>query len=66
MPLSIGLRIQKLMDLCESEANLVYVVSYKTARATGRIPVLKNNNKSHQVVQAFNPSTQVAEGGVSL
>ena len=47
---------------CSTELTL----TYRTARATGRIPVLKNNNKSHQVVQAFNPSTQVAEGGVAL
>ena len=47
----------------EFKASLFYRVSYRTARATQRIPVLKNNNKSHQVVQAFNPSTQVAEGG---
>ena len=52
--------------ISEFKASLFYRVSYRTARATQRIPVLKNNNKSHQVVQAFNPSTQVAEGGVAL
>ena len=29
----------------EFKASLFFRVSYKTARATGRIPVLKNNNK---------------------
>ena len=52
--------------ISEFKASLFYRVSYRTTRATWRIPVLKNNNKSHQVVQAFNPSTQVAEGGVAL
>jgi hypothetical protein len=39
------------VDLYESKASLVYRVSYKTARATQRNPVLKkenNNNKTKQ------------------
>ena len=33
------------MDLCKSEASLVYRVSSRTARATQRNPVLKNQKK---------------------
>lgn len=33
------------MDLCEFEAILVYTVSYRTAKATKRNPVLKKQQK---------------------
>jgi hypothetical protein len=37
---------QRQVNLCEFEANLVYTVSPRTARATQRNPVLKTNRKA--------------------
>ena len=45
MPLSPALRRQGQADLCEFEANLVYRVSSRTAKATQRNPVLKEKEK---------------------
>ena len=36
---------QRQVDLCEIEAGLVYKVSFRTARATQRNPVLKRKEK---------------------
>jgi hypothetical protein len=36
---------RQVADLCEFKASLVYRVSSRTARATRRNPVWKNNNK---------------------
>jgi hypothetical protein len=63
--------------ISEFKANLVYRVSSRTARATQRNPVSKNQkpNQTNQtnkqktitsqavVVHAFNPSTREAEAG---
>jgi hypothetical protein len=40
-PLVPPLRRQRLEDLCEFEASLVYRVNFRTARATQRIPISK-------------------------
>ena len=38
--------LQKQADLCEFKTNLVYRVNSRTAKATQRNPVLKNQNKN--------------------
>ena len=45
MSLSLALGRKRQADLCELEASLVYKVSSRTARATERNPVSKNQNK---------------------
>ena len=45
MPLIPAHGRQKQADLCERKASLVYRVSFRTARATQRKPVLKNKNR---------------------
>ena len=44
-PLSPALGSQRQADLCEFKASLVYRMSSRTARATQRNPVLKNQKK---------------------
>jgi hypothetical protein len=39
--------MQRLVDICEFKASLVYKASSKTARATQRNPVLKKVNKQN-------------------
>jgi hypothetical protein len=49
MPLIPALgRQRQRQAISEFEASLVYKVSSRTARATQRNPVLKNNNKNKQ------------------
>jgi hypothetical protein len=61
---------QRLVDLCEFEASLVYIVRFRTARAAQRDPASRDKNKTKQktnklgmVAHAFNPSTWEAEAG---
>jgi hypothetical protein len=42
---------QRQADLGELEASLVYIASYKTARATQRSPVLENKTKQNKTKQ---------------
>lgn len=54
-PLILALRRRKQVDFCEFEANLIYRVSPRTARATRRSSVTDNNksktkNKTQTVV----------------
>jgi hypothetical protein len=59
--------------ISEFKASLVYRVSFRTARATQRNPVSKNQKKKKKmsfvsqvvVVHTFNPSTLEAEAGGS-
>ena len=54
MPLIPGLRRQRQVDLCESEASLVYRGSSRTARATQGNPVSKTKqNKTKQRITVF-------------
>jgi hypothetical protein len=46
MPLIPALRRQGQADLCEFEASLVYRVSFRTARATQRNPVLNKQKQN--------------------
>lgn len=52
MPLIPGLGRQRQADLYEFEATLIYLASFRTAKALQRDPVLKsknnNNNKKNQ------------------
>ena len=47
-PLILALGRQRQADLCEFEASLGYRVSFRTARATQRNPVLKNKSKNKE------------------
>ena len=47
-PLIPAPRKQRQADLCELEAILVYRASSRTARATQRNPVLKNETKQNK------------------
>ena len=42
--------IQGLKSHCEFETNLIYRVSFRTAKATKKNPVLKNQNKQTKCV----------------
>ena len=62
VPLILVCGRQRQADLSEFKTSLVYRLSSRTARATGR-PCLKKTKKKKTllpgiVVQAFNPSTQ--------
>ena len=46
-PLIPALRRQRQSDFCEFEASLVYIISFRTARAM-RDPVLKNKQTNKQ------------------
>ena len=48
IPLIPALMRQRQVDLCEIEAGLVYKVSFRTARATQRNPVLKRKKKGRK------------------
>jgi len=42
------LRRQRKVDLCEFEASLIYIASFRTARGTQRNPVLKNKKQTNK------------------
>jgi hypothetical protein len=67
MSLILAFGRQGQVVLCELESSLVYRASFRTARATQRNPVLKNQKSWVVVVaQSFNPSTWEAEAGEFL
>ena len=53
MPLILALGRQRLVDLCEFKASLVYRVSSRTARATGRKSISKKQNQTEQKPDAW-------------
>lgn len=66
-PLTLSTR-QRPVDLCESEASLVYIVSSRTARASQGNPVLKRTitkikNKRKRRLEADVSSTTGTGGG---
>ena len=60
MPLVPVLGRQRQADLCEFEANPVYVVSFRTARATQRNPVLKKPKTKKQTRNPIRPPNHSA------
>jgi hypothetical protein len=48
MALILAPRSQRQEDICEFDASLVYKISYRTARATQRNPILKNQNEERR------------------
>ena len=53
MPLISARQRQRQVDLCEFKANLVYRVSFKTARATQRNPVSKKQTNKKVRKKSF-------------
>jgi hypothetical protein len=49
MSLIPSLRRQRQVDLCKTEASLVYRVNSRTARATQRNPVSKTNKRNRSL-----------------
>ena len=56
MPLILALGRQKQVDLCEFKASLVYIVSSRTAGATGRPCLKKTKNKQTNKQKTQPPS----------
>jgi hypothetical protein len=64
-----GQQRQRVVDLCEYKASLVYRATSRTAWATQRNPVMKSKTKQNPErkpgleAHTFNPSTREAEAG---